>query len=375
MPPAASEPISGPVTRSFDQIEETAIEWLWPGVFPLGKLSVVQGDPGLGKSFLTIDLAARVSSGLSFPGELATPGKIRKPGGVVLISSEDDAADTIKPRLRVAGADCSRVHELTGRRGVDGKVFPFVLDAEGLAALEGAARSIDNCRLVVIDPVAAYMGKVDSNNNAEVRSVLGPLADMAARCRLAVVMVTHMNKSGSGNSVYRGIGSIAFNAAARATWTVIRADHEKNHDYTESTRLFLCSKLNIAKDHNGRSYDLVSTSDGGVRLAWSEEALNMRADDAMNDSAPAPGPRPEKIEGCMELIADELAGGPLSSATVQDRCRAAGYSSKVIREARDRLGVLAEQRGRQWVSMLPPKPDAQGELTPAAIDHDHGMPV
>lgn len=361
--------IGAPAVRHFSDIEEQKIEWLWPGVFPLGKLSVIQGDPGLGKSFLTIDIAARVSSGTSFPGELINPAVIREPGSVILISSEDDAADTIKPRLRVAGADCSRVLELTGRTDAKGRTIPFVLDEEGQACLENAIRAADNCRLVVIDPISAYMGGADSHNNAEVRGVLGPLSQVAARTRVAIVMVTHMNKGGGGNSVYRGMGSLAFNAAARAVWTVLRADPDKDPNHTASTRLFLCSKLNIAKDHNGRSYDLVdATGEDHVRLRWSAEVLDMRADDAMNGNAPPPGPKPAKTEGCMNFIREQLAAGQLASATLQKRCEDAGFSGKVIREARERVGVVSRQIGGQWVSCL--------DTHPETIDMDiGGFPV
>ena len=169
------------------------LHWLWPGRVPLGKLTLLIGDPGLGKSFVTLDVAARVSRGQSLPAlEGETPSAATAPGSVVLLSAEDDALDTIHPRLAAAGADLNRIDVLKAirlQRASDGTSFEaqFSLQSD-VALLEDAIAARDNCRLVVIDPITAYLGRSDSHRNSEMRALLGtPLragrADRRGRAR------------------------------------------------------------------------------------------------------------------------------------------------------------------------------------------------
>ena len=144
-------------------------------------------------------------------------------GGVVMLSAEDDAADTIRPRLDAAGADCSRVSLLAGVSRFDLEANERFLAtfnlARDLRALEEAIESTPDCRLVVIDPISAFCGATDSHKNADVRGLLAPLSELAQRQHVAVVGVNHLNKSGAGGpAIYRTMGSLAFVAAARAAW-------------------------------------------------------------------------------------------------------------------------------------------------------------
>jgi len=189
-------------------VKPEPIRWLWPGRVPLGKLTLIVGDPGLGKSFLTLDLAARVSAGEPWPD---APGAENTPGAVVLLSAEDDLADTIRPRLDAAGADVERVAALS--------ISSLQRD---LPDLEKAMHDAPGVRLVVIDPITAYLAGTDSHKNADVRSLLAPLAELAARHRVAVVAVSHLNKHVGGSALYRAQGSLAFTAAARAVWLVAK---------------------------------------------------------------------------------------------------------------------------------------------------------
>lgn len=168
-------------------VEPKPIVWLWPNRIPLGKITIFAGDPGLGKSFVTTDIAARVSQGSVWPGDDAGSDE---PGSVLLLSAEDDPADTIRPRLDSAGANPALIFTIPGKRLPDGSLDPFNL-ASDLSRLERRIQQLGNVRLIIIDPVTAYLGETDDHKNGAIRSLMAPLSDLAARNNLAVVLVTH----------------------------------------------------------------------------------------------------------------------------------------------------------------------------------------
>ena len=240
-----------------------ALEWLWPGRFPLGKLSLICGDPGTGKSLLVADLAARVSAGLPWPDATAAQ---HPAGDVWLISLEDDLGDTIRPRLDAAGADVFRVHALPD---------VFSLDSD-LGRLDSALSGTRGARLLVIDPIAACLGKVDSHKNADVRGALAPLAAMAARRSVAVICIHHLNKSAVGPALYRAAGSLAFAAAARAVWLVAKDRND------EGRRLLLPIKSNLSEALTGLAYRVEGDAARAVgRIVWDSEPIELRADEAL----------------------------------------------------------------------------------------------
>jgi putative DNA primase/helicase len=202
----------GAVLRCFAEIAPRPVRWLWPGRIPLGKLTLLIGDPGLGKSLLTADITFRVTKGTRFPDNVPCES-----GEVIFLSAEDDAEDTIRPRLDAAGADVSKVHLLDALRVrlEDGtlceKFFNLETDCDHLNEV---LRKNPQVRLIVIDPISAYLGNVDSHSNSEVRNLLAPLAKLAGQHCVAVICITHLRKS-AGAAVYRAIASIAFAAAAR----------------------------------------------------------------------------------------------------------------------------------------------------------------
>src|SRR5262249_48918990 len=171
------------------------IGWLWPGRIPLGKITLIAGDPALGKSLLTIDLASHVSTGTDWPVDLS-----RGPhGDVLLLSAEDDATDTIRPRLEAAGARIDRVHIVEGIRCKDrhtaASLYRMVSLKRDLEAVEQYLCRLPQARLLVIDPISAYLDDADSHNNSEVRGLLAPLATLAQQHNVAILCVTHLNKA------------------------------------------------------------------------------------------------------------------------------------------------------------------------------------
>jgi hypothetical protein len=347
--PAAAEPApvgGAPVIVRLLDVQPEPVAWLWPGRIAMGKLTLIAGDPGLGKSLLTLDLAARVSAGAGWPDR---PGERFEPGGVVLLSAEDDLADTVRPRLDAAGADCSRIVAIKGvsvvgdcGAVVGARLVDFVCD---LPALEQAIRAVEGCRLVIIDPLTAYLGAVDSHKNAEIRGLLAPLADLAARHRIAVVGVTHLNKATGGPALYRTSGSLAFVAAARAAWLVTK-DRDDPH-----RRLMLPAKNNLSGGADGLAFRI----GGGPRVEWVDGPVPTSADEALAASWGGSGEGRSEVADAVVWLRDLLEDGPRPSREVLAAAREAGYSARTLARARAVVGVRARKGGFDgaWVLELP----------------------
>lgn len=329
---AADAGLVGANVVRLSDVEPEPVRWLWPGRIAAGKLTLIAGDPGLGKSFLTLDLAARVSTGSGWPDA----PKVRfDPGDVVLLSAEDDVADTIRPRLDAAGADVSRIVAIDAVRALDknGKLSARPVDlSQDVQYVEAAMDQLASPKLVVVDPISAYMGETDSHNNAETRAMLAKLADLAARRGVAVVCVSHLNKGAGRSAVYRVTGSLGFVAAARTVWSVSRDEHDHER------RLMLPIKNNLARDTDGLAYSLYA-AEGAVTpcVAWEDETVAMIADDALN--AGDDGPGKSAVEQAVGWLRDLLAAGPIKPAEVIGKARDAGYSESTVQRAKRRAGV------------------------------------
>ena len=368
--PAPAEPMNGaPVIVRLADVKPEPVSWLWPGRIALGKLTLIAGDPGLGKSFLTLDMAARVSTGAAWPD---APGVATTPGGVVLLSAEDGVADTIRPRLDAAGADVARIVALEAIRSVgdNGRESVRAFDlSRDLRGMEEAIRSVDGCRLVVIDPVTAYLGGVDSHKNAEIRGLLAPLGAIAERHRVAVVAVTHLNKSNNGPAIYRAMGSLAFAAAARAAWSV-----SKDKD-DPSRRLLLPIKNNIAPDTGGLAYRIQPLgADGCPAVAWEPDPVSMSADDALAGDRGEGDGRTER-DDAGEWLRDLLARAPRPALEVEKEARDAGYSVATVRRAKAAIGAVSRKPafGGPWEWAL--RTPAQAAQLPKMLTQDAHTPA
>ena len=321
--------------RRVSDVAPVELEWLWPWLIPLGKLNLFAGDPGLGKSFVTIDMAARVSRGGEWPDQ---PGK-QQAGSVIILACEDDVADTIRPRLDRAGANVEKV-AVVDSVSVGDRNRAFSLE-DDLLRLRELIAELGDVRLIIVDPISAYCGSVDSHKNAEVRAMLAPLAELAAECRLAVVAINHLSKA-AGKAIYRSLGSIAFAAAARACWTFAKDPDD------ETRRLMLPAKMNLAPDAYGLAYCI----EDGV-IVWHDEPIMATADDIL---ASEHGDREAADPFPVEWLKDRLAEGPVSVKEVERDARSHGISPKQLRTAREKLNVLTRKSGFEggWVIELPP---------------------
>ena len=345
---ANSEP-SGPILicRCASEIEPEHVEWLWPGRIAVGKQTCIAGDPGTGKSQLSVAIAAVISRGGEWPC-----GEGRAPlGNVIIFSAEDGASDTIIPRLIAAGADRNRIHIVDAVGTEVGRRRGFNLQAD-LKLLEEKIAEIGDVRLIVIDPISSYMGKTDSHKNADVRAVLEPIAEMAERTRVAICSVTHFSKPNGGTAtkaLHKVIGSIAFVAAARATFAVLEDPNNKDR------RLFLHAKNNLSEPPQGLAFRLeqVIVGEGLVtsRVDWEPEPITTTADEAL---AVDRGTSLALTEAECFLKA-LLAEGPVPSKQVDEEAQEAGIARATLRRAKASLGIKSDKDGMKggWFCALP----------------------
>lgn len=338
----AASRVSRDVVRlvSLAEITPEPVRWLWDGWIAQGKLHLLAGKPGTGKTTLALTLAATVTRG----GEWPDGSRCAQPGEVIVWSAEDDPADTIRPRLMAAGADSQRVHLIADVRGADGKIRPFdpacdvPLLAERLKAIRPA--------LLILDPViAAVTG--DSHKNAETRRALQPLVDLAAEAGCAVVGITHLTKGSQGREpLERVIGSIAFAALARV---VLLAAKDENPGPDKPPRLLVRAKSNLGTDEGGIGYDLEQAEPVmGIRVSrvkWLG-AVEGSAQQLMSKAEVLPADDDgSELPAAVRFLHSLLEDGPLPTKIIRAEADGAGFSWATIRRAKDRLGVEAIKEG------------------------------
>jgi hypothetical protein len=355
------------ISKRASEIRLAPIEWLWPGRIAIGKLTLIGGDPGLGKSQIATFVAARITTGSPWP---CNEGRAIV-GNVVIFSAEDGVADTIVPRLVSAGADRERVEIVSGVVDSSGR-RTFDLKAD-IALLESKVRDLGNVKLIIIDPISAYLGKVDGNDNVKTRNVLEPIAEMADRLRIGVLGLTHLNKGGSATgqrALLRFIGSIATIAAARAGFVVVE-DRE-----VEGRILFLHAKNNIAPPQPGMAYRILQRIIGdedakpavvAAYIDWELNHVTQSADAALSAPQQLSEGEPSAKDEAAEFLQDLLAGGEMPVKEVEREAVAASLhesgkpigQSKPFRDARKALGVKTRKAGfgkKGWVWVLPTPP-------------------
>lgn len=234
------------------EVQIEPIDWLWDPYIPLGRLTILGGDPGAGKSFITTALASALSVGGALPGEERS---LRPPMVTLFLNAEDDPADTIKPRLNNMGADQSKIAVSS---------LDIVLDEDGLNALEEMIELV-SAKLVIIDPIVAFLGpKVDMNRANEIRHIMKALARIARRKNIAIIIVRHNRKQAAnapkGAAIYSGMGSIDFTAAVRSELAVVESPN--------GNKFLNHIKTNSGKKGWSIQYEIISLDDGSGMLCW-----------------------------------------------------------------------------------------------------------
>jgi hypothetical protein len=334
------------VGKLLSGVEPEEVAWLWPSRLALGKLALVDGDPGLGKSAMTLDLAARVSAGKGFPD-----GAECEPAGVVLLSAEDGLADTIRPRLDAAGADTSKILALATAPDEDGHDRLLSIP-EDLGLIEKGIRRV-GARLVVVDPLMAFLsGDTNTHRDQDVRRALAPLAGLAERTGAAVLVVRHLNKAAANNPLYRGGGSIGIIGAARMAFVVGKDPQD------EDRRVLAFTKNNLAKPPASLMFALEEAGNDAVRVIWLGES-EVSAKDLL--ATPRDEEHADTRGAAVEFLNEVLADGPVSASQVREEAEDAGISLRTLERAKKTVGIISyrenvagEKRGKgRWYWRLP----------------------
>ena len=337
--PEQEPPPRGVVLACGADLTPMPVCWLWDGWLALGKLHILAGAPGQGKTTIALALAAAITVGGRWPDGTRAPL-----GNVLVWSGEDDAADTLLPRLIAAGGERSRCYFIQGTRQADGSLRPFD-PAQDLEALQEAIAAIGGVRLLIIDPVVSAVTG-DSHKNTEVRRSLQPLVDLAAAVGCAVLGITHFAKGGQGTDpAQRVVGSVAFTAVARVVLVAAKVKAEATDDGQEQDRRILArSKSNIGPDDGGHEYGLEQTEVlGGIqasRIAWGK-AVQGSARELLTD----PTEEPDESNDAAGFLRGLLSDGPMPASAIFKEARQAGYSEKQMRTAAAKLAVQREKRG------------------------------
>ena len=319
---------------NMEQVEIEKIDWLLYPFIPFGKVTIVQGDPGEGKTTMVLQIIAKLTKGEavlpSGSDELALEEKTMalEPVNVIYQTAEDGLGDTIKPRLLSAGADCSRVMVID-----DNDQALTMMDAR----LEEAIIQT-KARLVVLDPIQGFLGAdVDMHRANEIRPLMKRVAVLAEKYHCAIILIGHMNKNSNGKSSYRGLGSIDFQAAARSVLIVGRIKDEPE------IRVVCHVKSSLAPEGKSIAFRL----DKDTGFEWIGE-YDISADDLLSGDN-----RGQKIHAAKEFLKEILASGSVAQTKVAEEAESRRIKKKTLWNAKKELEIDSVKIGNQWFWMLP----------------------
>lgn len=303
----------------YSSVEQKEIDWLWYPYIPYGKVTLLQGDPGEGKSTFAINIAALLTRGQAMPDGY----KIVRPKTVIYQCAEDGLADTIKPRLLSAGADCNRV--------------AHIIDGENALTLEDQRieKAIEQCgaKLVIIDPIQAYIGQDgDMQSATRMRSIIGSLAKVAERQQCAIILIGHMTKSNIGKSLYRGLGSIDIAATARSILMISRDKDEPTIRYAVHI------KSSLAPEGDAIRFAL----DKVKGFVWLGKAT-ITFENFTNHEE-----KPSKKSIAKNQLLLLLEKDDKASNDVFRELESLGISKRTVQEAKKELAIDAYREGGSW---------------------------
>ena len=304
--------------QAVSQLTPRSLSWLWPGRLALGKLAMLDGDPDLGKSLVTLDLCARLSTGRPFPDGSPSSG----PANALVFNGEDDGADTIRPRLHALGADLDRV--FVEQADANDGHGPLRLPTDWQRLHQALTQT--GARLLVIDPIMAFLDqRILAGSDQSVRQALYPLARIAHAHACTVLLVRHLNKRGGSRSLYRGGGSIAFLGACRSGWLIAR-------DPQAPAQCVLAQvKNNLARPQPSLAYHVQVREDGPPLLTW------LGPHPATADQLLA-GPNLRTFERLVdiarEFLRTILADGPRRPREIWPTAQDRGFTRRTLRRAK-----------------------------------------
>ena len=316
----------------YSDVETTHVKWVWFPYIPSGKITILQGDPGDGKSLLMSKIIADITRGYSLPGDDASLLQ----ANIIYQCSEDSLTDTIKPRLECAGADCSKV------AFINESECSLTLDDERLRiAIQQFGAS-----LVVIDPVQAYLGDAEISNAKSIRRIMRRLALWAEAYDCAIVLVGHLNKNERSKDLYRSLGSIDIMAAARS---VLQIEHGEE----QGERSIVQLKNSIAPF--GKQIGFRIESDG--RITWEASA---RDEFVQREQLPSKEQAESKSDRAAIIIKIALSAGCRQASEVFDLCEQNDICPKTVKRVKHDMGIETFKKGKQWYWRLPNTEDGDG---------------
>jgi hypothetical protein len=330
--------------KPIDTREATNITWLFTGRYPAGMLVILDGDPGLSKSMFSLGLTVSVITGKPFLGMI----KPETTGGVILLSAEDDLNNTIIPRLLAAGAPLGvipNLHHIPCTKPGGDRIS--LADVDTLAALEKLI--IDTkARLMVVDPINAYLGdKVDSNNDQKIRQVLGPISEMANRTGCMIFCLRHLNKGGGGKAIYRGLGSIGYTGQARANFFAAQ------HPDDEGWFVIAASKFNIGAKPSSIKYTLDFATVPNVSSPVPYCARGENCDLTANALSAQSDDDGDKVAEAVEFLQEILSLGPVSFDLITKAAAKRKIATITLRRAKSRMKVKSVKTTKNWYWQLP----------------------
>lgn len=325
-------------------VKPTSLRWLWPGRIPLGKITLISGDPSAGKSVLSCELAARLTTGREWPDGPAC----LEPSTVLLACAEDDSEDTIRPRLDAAGADCANV-VLIERMNSPAARRPWTL-GDVAPLLELLPTLSPRPSTLIIDPISSFIPRgIDSNKDTDVRLLLDPWVGVARENDLAILLIGHFNKtngSDPASAIYRASGSIAWQATARSSWAVV-VDPE-----CEDRRFFAPVKRQLSKCPSTLAYRVISAPSNPAipMIVWEPAPVQLDAEQLIGSRRGAKG---HAQRAASDWLKEKLAPGPVSATDLELEAGQLGFSWRTVQRAKDKLGVLSTKPNGQWWWELP----------------------
>jgi len=344
----SKEPEGTPILSCLANIEPEEVRWLWKSRIPRGKITIFDGDPGLGKSWCSLAVASAITKGLPLPGDGNL--EIRKPGDVLLLTAEDGLADTISNRLAGMDVDQNRIFALEGVRDEKGGERQYSLTDD----LQSIEQALDNKEfaLIIIDPLNAYLGaSLDTHRDAALRSVLMPVARLAERRDVAVLCIRHLTKSSKDKAIYRGLGSIGGTAAARVVLMMGEHPHEKDQ------RIVSCIKNNLAPHPLSVAFELKEST-----FKWIGET-DIVPDVVMGDQKT--GGDFSALDDAKSFLLEVLWEDSLSAKEVYEQAKELSISKRTLDRARTELGVRSVKIGSgkegYWKLELPKDANSTNE--------------
>lgn len=310
------------------EIQVRDVEWLWYPYIPFGKLTIIQGDPGEGKTTFALRLAAACSTGRPMPGM-----ELLSPFNVIYQSAEDGLEDTIKPRLTEAGADQERVINIR-----EDKRSLHLLDSR----IEKAVVQCD-AKLLILDPLQGYLGeRIDMNRANEIREVMKAIGQVAQRTGCAIVLVGHLNKATGMSSAYRGLGSIDFRAAARSVLVVGRLRKNKN------IRVIVHDKSSLAPEGKSLAFNL--GNEEGFR--WLDGYDGISAEDLLSGLSSQQETKTIQAEEIIRTMLED--GAEIPGEEIVQAAARKQISRRTVNEAKKNIaGIVSRKVGTKWMWSIP----------------------